>query len=824
MKNILNNLQSKFRSIKKAMPLSEKILGSKSFWRIMRLAICLSLARTSRLAYRANSVKVFLKYLFSLQKNNGTDFVIKYLKAGSIAIQRELGKDGMLSLRIVEKDLPLPRLTNRLPRIIPKVDRALIKSGNASVIRFWLTLFSLYRILSGTPKFKLETITAPFTGNLEKLESYKAHAESTLIFFDLFLGIASWRRRNLSPQALELSKAASPSHSIARLGILFDIFNVYNNNNELWNNLHYLAYSSSPIQTPFMEHLTVGYNLFARMDGLIRKNIGSSSGISINGKIFIFPRGGSTEKESMVDGMSQFAIKLEPAGKVRVFALVDTITQSFLRPLHNLLFEILKGIPNDGTFDQDASVKRSMEKAEKAGKAFSFDLTAATDRVPVALSESILAGLLSNSHYAMYWRLVLTKRPFWFNPKIAEKYNIDKGPYYYAVGQPMGGLSSWAMLAITHHWVVQLAAYKAYNKYEWNEQYEILGDDLVIFDEKIAKEYLIIMEELGCEINLSKSIQSRNRPVFEFAKRTCWGHEIVSGVSLAQLKAGWNVGARTANVLHFAGLGLLTSPNLLLSVLSKNSCNLFSCLKDNVNRITILSVLSAYYQTGKMTLEALVTGLLEPFGAGIAAETVGLPTQTALKVCYELAQGREVLEPWSHYDFRREIFFEHSNYLTMQVLSSALALSESIVKSWKRWVRIGAMQLLAFPLPNDIISSGKSLIAEQFLYDYNPELMQLADDVINWYGDTLGLGIVTDDPAELLSEAQDRLIQFQYDEMESLPKAERWFARVERLHSLLQPVKAAETPDFVIESASILPLVRGLFGLQKLKNLRTLMY
>jgi len=28
----------------------------------------------------------------------------------------------------------------------------------------------------------------------------------------------------------------------------------------------------------------------------------------------------------------------------------------------------------------------------------------------------------------------------------------------YAVGQPMGALSSWGMLAVTHHLIVQLAA------------------------------------------------------------------------------------------------------------------------------------------------------------------------------------------------------------------------------------------------------------------------------------------------------------------------------------------------------------------------------
>jgi hypothetical protein len=35
-------------------------------------------------------------------------------------------------------------------------------------------------------------------------------------------------------------------------------------------------------------------------------------------------------------------------------------------------------------------------------------------------------------------------------------------PYRYAVGQPMGALSSWAMLAVTHHLILQLAYRLAY--------------------------------------------------------------------------------------------------------------------------------------------------------------------------------------------------------------------------------------------------------------------------------------------------------------------------------------------------------------------------
>jgi len=39
--------------------------------------------------------------------------------------------------------------------------------------------------------------------------------------------------------------------------------------------------------------------------------------------------------------------------------------------------------------------------------------------------------------------------------------NPAVGRIRYAVGQPIGALSSWAMLAFTHHIIVQVAAYRS---------------------------------------------------------------------------------------------------------------------------------------------------------------------------------------------------------------------------------------------------------------------------------------------------------------------------------------------------------------------------
>jgi len=99
-------------------------------------------------------------------------------------------------------------------------------------------------------------------------------------------------------------------------------------------------------------------------------------------------------KVSMVSPLGQLAFKEEAAGKLRVFALVDVWTQSLLKPLHLTLFALLRLIPNDGTFNQDESVRRSSEKAAISGCAYSFDLSSATDRLPIIYQSAILDRIL----------------------------------------------------------------------------------------------------------------------------------------------------------------------------------------------------------------------------------------------------------------------------------------------------------------------------------------------------------------------------------------------------------------------------------------------
>jgi hypothetical protein len=88
----------------------------------------------------------------------------------------------------------------------------------------------------------------------------------------------------------------------------------------------------------------------------------------------------------------------------------------------------------------------------------------------------------------------------------------------YTVGQPMGALSSWGSLALTHHAIVQYAAFLA-RRVNWFEDYAVLGDDLVIADAEVAARYRQVLDSIGVKAGLAKSIISKSRFVVEFAKK-----------------------------------------------------------------------------------------------------------------------------------------------------------------------------------------------------------------------------------------------------------------------------------------------------------------
>lgn len=87
----------------------------------------------------------------------------------------------------------------------------------------------------------------------------------------------------------------------------------------------------------------------------------------------------------------------------------------------------------------------------------------------------------------------------------------------YTVGQGIGLYSSWALLALTNHRIIRISAarigIRAFS------DYIVLGDDVVIADEKVAIEYRKVIESIGVFISEHKSIVPSDLIGLEFASK-----------------------------------------------------------------------------------------------------------------------------------------------------------------------------------------------------------------------------------------------------------------------------------------------------------------
>jgi len=480
-------------------------------------------------ATRLNFLLKFFRFILHLRKMHGVEFCIQYLKTGQLAIQKKLAGTPVSSLRELNPDFPLPRLTNGLPGIIPLSDRRLISSKkSSSVIRYWLSLFSLYRVISCVGKVKLSTITDPFTGDNERLSNIGDQIMSiTKHKLAPFL-----KGLHFSESEIFMISKSSPTYSSSWHGFFGDLLAM---NIPLYNSL--ISFLKSTKQSRLSNYIEGYRELVNELSSKMNIYHGmKDTALELDDSFGEIP-------------MGQLQEKVEPAGKVRIFAMVDFWTQISLKGLHNYLFDILKKLPNDATFDQNESISRVKKKLELYGCSFGYDLSAATDRLPLAIQISVLTVLFS-SEMANHWADLLVRNRTYF-------YKSDQGweGLKYSVGQPMGALSSWAMLALTHHLLVQMAAQPFKG---WFDKYELLGDDIIIFDKRVAERYLEIMEHLGVSINLSKSVISDCK-VGEFAKVTILNGVDVSALSWKQFLSSSSSLMGRVNILYFLlnkGIGL----------------------------------------------------------------------------------------------------------------------------------------------------------------------------------------------------------------------------------------------------------------------------
>lgn len=481
-------------------------------------------------------IKVIITYLrfcsLFIQRSSVKQLCL-YLKVCSLMLQQSIG--GHILLNLSPLGIRPARSRSGLPRIIPSLHRERIRKGEYKIIQFWNTLFALYRVLNFPGVLKLQSIIKP---------GVHINYSETRLYLDRFFFILNDQTK---------------------------VFSIMKDFIQTFNLEPFIIFKSGPslIGTKTTRFMSGGLVSYLAASKLIVESdlfpifnkwfalLGQEN--PVNHLSFLWDKYSNTYfKDFKLGSLGKLGFKNEAAGKVRVFAMVDNVTQWMLRPIHDLIFSILRKLPTDGTFDQTRPLELLLKNLPKGKPLYSFDLSSATDRLPVEIQRMLLSFLIGEE-FSILWRDLLVSRSYSYS---SSQFNV-KGEVKYAVGQPMGALSSWAMLALTHHFLVQQASFMAYKSMSWFDSYCILGDDLIIADSRVAKKYLDLCRIYGIDINLSKSIISLKGKSLEFAKRTYYKGVDVSPLTLKEYWMSFTNVQTLANLAFDYKLSLSTYLSVL---------------------------------------------------------------------------------------------------------------------------------------------------------------------------------------------------------------------------------------------------------------------
>jgi len=433
--------------------------------------------------------------------------------------------------------------SNGLPKSITYLHK-LIESRDPNSIRFILTLLSISRAIPGWVEPSLETIERPSNPSkplIMELENY----------MPIFLRNNAWK--NTIPQHffprenLMFSSKAGPNGSATRTS-LFDLAIMPTELRKILSELNVGA-----MLTEFEKLLTPNRVKFYHA---VQQNWTKYINLTKKDKTISPSWFDKFRKDSIKGEVRKLSIVQDPEAKSRIIAIFDFWSQTWLRQIHKIHFNFLRGIPTDRTFTQDPII---LDKPE-GHKYYSFDLSAATDRFPIDLQRRMIESMFDKST-SEKWEKILTAFPFYVPWE--DRY------IKYAAGQPMGAYSSWSTFTITHHLVLQYIHFQLdLEKF----YYQILGDDIVIYHDKVAEEYQRIMKELEVEISIPKSNISSN--MYEFAKRIFISGTEVTGIQLRGLIDNYNKYHLIYQMIYeivyerkYYPLGLISIPEMIYTLM-----------------------------------------------------------------------------------------------------------------------------------------------------------------------------------------------------------------------------------------------------------------
>jgi hypothetical protein len=236
----------------------------------------------------------------------------------------------------------------------------------------------------------------------------------------------------------------------------------------------------------------------------------------------------------------------EPGFKLRAVANPNRVVQRALEPLGRNLFNWLKLVPQDCTYNQDEGVYAVQGVLARGEFIHSVDLSNATDVFPYTLLERVL--VFARTPRPARLLLHAVARGSWLTPMNSTVKKVMT--LKWNRGTPLGVYPCFALFALAHHALVRGICVLCG---AMDFPYLILGDDIVIWNSRVAEEYKRVLGVLGCPIALEKTLSSDR--IAEFAGRVISPSYILHGLKYGEvndnafLEQVKNMGPRTIRYL-----------------------------------------------------------------------------------------------------------------------------------------------------------------------------------------------------------------------------------------------------------------------------------
>jgi len=251
--------------------------------------------------------------------------------------------------------------------------------------------------------------------------------------------------------------------------------------------------------------------------------------IQLNAREFLFPGVESFnayEGGESIDTLGLVDVTQEPGGKARFYVSVHPAIQCLMSPLQDALKYRARHCQGSYAFDQDAG-RRRVQKALKEGhRCHSFDLSDASNNYPLEPQlEWMKATVEDYKYFKQYGDKVVHGLPSFecgiqseciglFAEASRARYALSdtirkvskEDVIRFTVGQPLGLLPSAMSLHLTHLYHIRGLCRDLYG--EVKDAFAVLIDDVVIWDDQLAKAYAESIESLGIPIQRSKTLVS----------------------------------------------------------------------------------------------------------------------------------------------------------------------------------------------------------------------------------------------------------------------------------------------------------------------------